>query len=64
MMTATDRKGISLEDAMRHGRWKSVSSARIYRRHSSLWQGILPKRCCRMNRAGNATAREIVGDAS
>jgi integrase len=39
MMTAADRKGISLEDAMRHGRWKSVSSARIYRRHSSLWQG-------------------------
>ncbi len=39
MMTAADRKGVPLEHAMTHGRWKSVSAARIYRRHSSLWQG-------------------------
>jgi len=39
MMTAADRKGVSLEHAMTHGRWKSVTAARIYRRHSSLWVG-------------------------
>ncbi|MGL4960674.1 MAG: hypothetical protein ACRC67_05550, partial [Inquilinus sp.] len=39
MMTAADRKGITLEDAMRHGRWKDAHTARGYRRHSGLWQG-------------------------
>jgi len=39
MMTAADRKGVSLEAAMQHGRWKSVTAARICRRHSSLWLG-------------------------
>jgi len=28
-----------LERAMEHGRWKSLATARGYRRHSSLWQG-------------------------
>ncbi|MDR6290887.1 integrase [Inquilinus ginsengisoli] len=39
MMTAADLLGIPLEKAMEHGRWKSYSSARIYRRHESLWVG-------------------------
>ncbi len=39
MMTAADLLGIPLETAMEHGRWKSYASARIYRRHSSLWVG-------------------------
>ncbi|MGL4964876.1 MAG: site-specific integrase [Inquilinus sp.] len=39
MMTAADLLGIPLEKAMEHGRWKSYASARIYRRHESLWQG-------------------------
>ncbi|MGO4724851.1 MULTISPECIES: tyrosine-type recombinase/integrase [unclassified Inquilinus] len=39
MMTAADLLGIPLEKAMEHGRWKSFSSARIYRRHESLWVG-------------------------
>ncbi|MGK9171091.1 hypothetical protein KXR53_32650 [Inquilinus limosus] len=39
MMTAADLLGIPMEKAMEHGRWKSYSAARIYRRHSSLWQG-------------------------
>jgi integrase len=39
MMTAADRLGVTFEQAMEHGRWKSYSAARIYRRHSSLWTG-------------------------
>ncbi|MGK9236331.1 site-specific integrase [Inquilinus limosus] len=39
MMTAADLLGIPMEKAMEHGRWKSYSSARIYRRHESLWVG-------------------------
>ena len=39
MMTAADRKGVPLEAAMQHGRWKDARTARGYRRHSSLWQG-------------------------
>jgi len=39
MMTAADLLGVPLEKAMEHGRWKSYSSARIYRRHESLWVG-------------------------
>jgi len=39
MMTAGDRKGVPLEAAMQHGRWKDARTARGYRRHSSLWQG-------------------------
>ena len=39
MMTAADRKGVPLEAAMQHGRWKDARPARGYRRHSSLWQG-------------------------
>jgi integrase len=39
MMTAADRLGVPFEQAMEHGRWKSYSAARIYRRHSSLWTG-------------------------
>lgn len=39
MMTAADRKGVTLEAAMQHGRWKDARTARGYRRHSSLWQG-------------------------
>ncbi len=39
MMTAADLLGVPLEKAMEHGRWKSYSSARIYRRHESLWTG-------------------------
>ncbi len=39
MMTAADLLGIPLEKAMEHGRWKSYASARIYRRHESLWTG-------------------------
>ena len=47
MMTAADRKGITLEDAMRHGRWKDARTARGYRRHSSLVWGSL----CQVSRA-------------
>jgi integrase len=39
MMTAADLLGVPFEKAMEHGRWKSYSSARIYRRHESLWVG-------------------------
>jgi integrase len=39
MMTAADLLGIPLDKAMEHGRWKSYASARIYRRHESLWVG-------------------------
>lgn len=39
MMTAADRKGVPLEAAMQHGRWKDARTARGYRRHSSLWVG-------------------------
>jgi hypothetical protein len=39
MMTAADRLGVPFEQAMDHGRWKSYSAARIYRRHESLWVG-------------------------
>jgi integrase len=39
MMTAADRKGVPLEAAMQHGRWRDARTARGYRRHSSLWQG-------------------------
>lgn len=39
MMTAADQLGIPFEKAMEHGRWKSYSAARIYRRHESLWVG-------------------------
>ncbi|WP_342240331.1 hypothetical protein [Inquilinus sp. OTU3971] len=39
MMTAADLLGVPLEKAMEHGRWKSYSSARIYRRHERLWVG-------------------------
>jgi integrase len=39
MMTAADLKGVPLEQAMQHGRWKHAATARGYRRHSSLWQG-------------------------
>jgi integrase len=39
MMTAADRKDVPLERAMEHGRWKSLATARGYRRHSSLWVG-------------------------
>ncbi|MDR6290866.1 integrase [Inquilinus ginsengisoli] len=39
MMTAADRKSVPLERAMEHGRWKSLATARGYRRHSSLWVG-------------------------
>uniref|UniRef100_UPI00406CD68F hypothetical protein n=1 Tax=Inquilinus sp. OTU3971 TaxID=3043855 RepID=UPI00406CD68F len=39
MMTAADRLGVPFEQAMEHGRWRSYSAARIYRRHSSLWTG-------------------------
>ena len=38
IMSAADRRWISPEYAMRHGRWKRVGSAQIYRRHSRLWQ--------------------------
>ena len=44
MMTAADLLGVPLERAMEHGRWKSFSSARIYRRHESLWVGNFTKR--------------------
>ena len=39
MMTAADLLGVALEKSMEHARWKSYSSARIYRRHESLWVG-------------------------
>ncbi|MDR6289032.1 integrase [Inquilinus ginsengisoli] len=39
MMTAADQLGVPFEKAMEHGRWKNYASARIYRRHSSLWTG-------------------------
>lgn len=39
MMTAADRKGVPLEAAMQHGRWKDARTARGYRRHTSPWQG-------------------------
>ncbi|WP_186002935.1 site-specific integrase [Mycobacterium sp. KBS0706] len=39
MMTAADRKGVPLEAAMQHGRWKDARTARGYRRHSRLWVG-------------------------
>jgi integrase len=39
MMAAADLLGIPLDKAMEHGRWKSYASARIYRRHESLWVG-------------------------
>ncbi len=56
MMTAADRKGVPLEAAMQHGRWKDARTARAYRRHSSLWVGILRTSCSRMNsRSGRAT---------
>lgn len=39
MMTAADLLGVPLEKAMEHRRWKSYSSARIYRQHESPWVG-------------------------
>ncbi|MFE0759258.1 hypothetical protein ACFW16_35205 [Inquilinus sp. NPDC058860] len=47
MMTAADRKGVPLEAAMQHGRWKDARTARGYRRHSSLVWGSL----CQVSRA-------------
>jgi integrase len=50
MMTAADLLGIPFDKAMEHGRWKSYASARIYRRHESLWVGNLPAGCWQANR--------------
>ncbi len=47
MMTAADLLGVLLEKAMEHGRWKSYASARIYRRHESLWTGNFTGRLLR-----------------
>ena len=45
MMTAADRKGVPLETAMQHGRWKDARTARGYRWHSSLVWGSLCQVC-------------------
>jgi hypothetical protein len=49
-MTAADCEGVPLAAAMQHGRWKDARTARGYRRHSSLWQGILPASCSERSR--------------
>jgi integrase len=54
MMAAADRKGVPLERAMQHGRWKGAATARGYRRHSSLWAGEL-HRGPASRRAGQGT---------
>lgn len=55
MMTAADGKGVPLEAAMQHGRWKDARTARGYRRRSSLLAGNLTAKLMG-NRLGALTA--------